>query len=217
MHKKLITACISLVVLGAFIVLPATAMASPVMTTSKGVAAPVGTKYRGTTIGPTKMTINGGGVIECSAGVNSGTLTKNTGTQIEGEIETLEVSGTGSGGDCTSSLGNFKVTTNAGNGVPYCMRSTKLGQLEIRGGRCSEVVRPITYLVDFTGLVSCGYERLTAITATYTTSPNDATATQSEVAFNSEAGNSIFCPTGVKLDASMTLEESATSEPAFVS
>jgi hypothetical protein len=219
MHRKLRAACVPLCAFAALIILPAVASGSPVMTTSKGAIAPVGTKYKGTTIGPTRMTAGGGVVLECSAGVNSGVLTKNTGTQIEGEIETLEVSGTGPGGDCTSSLGNFKVTTNVGNGVPYCMSATKGSDtLSIRGGSCSSAARPITYLVDMTSLgISCGYERTTAITASFTTSPSDATATQSEVEFKSEAGNSFFCPTGVKLDAAMTLEEVATSEPAFVS
>lgn len=218
MHKKPLMACVSLLAFAAFTVLPAVASASPVMTTSTGAVAPVGTTYKGITIGATKMTA-GSITLECSAGVNSGVLTKNTGTEIQGEIKTLELSGTGTGGDCTSSLGVFKVTTTAGNGVPYCMKNIKgTDNLEIRGGACTAAARPITYSLDFTSMgLTCNYERATPITAPFTTAPNDATATQSGVEFKAEAGNSFFCPQEAKLDASLTMVETATGQPAFVS
>jgi hypothetical protein len=218
MHRNLLKACVPLLAVAAFIVLPATASASPALTSPLGTLAPVGTKFKGTTIGATRMTM-GSVTLECTSGANSGVLLKNTGTFIEGEIQTLEVSGTAAGGDCTSALGDFKVTTSPGNGLPYCMRTTKTAdQLEIRGGSCSSAARPITYLIDFTSSgVSCDYERSTGIMATFTTTPNDATATQSEVAFSLAAGSSFFCPTSAKLDASITLENFSTGEPAYVS
>jgi hypothetical protein len=216
MQRKLSVACASLLGLAAFLVLSAAASASPVMTTSSGTVAPVGTTYKGITIGPTKLTTSAF-TLECSAGVNSGVLTKNTGTEIQGEIKTLEVSGTGVSGDCTSTLGAFKVTTTAGNGVPYCMTNVpKTDTLSIRGGSCSSAARPITYLIDFTSGFTCAYQREAAITAPFTTFPSDATATQSEVEFKLESGG-FQCPSVAKLDASMTLVETATGQPAYVS
>jgi hypothetical protein len=216
MHRKLLMSCVSLLVLTGLLGLPGMASASPVMTTSKGAVAPVGTQYKGITIGATVMTV--GFNLQCTAGVNSGVLTKNTGTEIQGEIKTLELSGTGAGGDCTSVLGDFKVTTTAGNGVPYCMTTVpKTDNLSIRGGSCSGPARSITYRLDFTGGFTCNYERESPITAPFTTSPTDATATQAEVEFKGEAGNGFQCPQAAKLDASLTLVETATGGQAFVS
>jgi hypothetical protein len=209
-------ACASLLGLAAFIVLPAAASASPVMTTSSGTVAPVGTTYKGITIGATIMT-TGAFNITCSTGMNSGVLKKNTGTFIEGEIKTLELGGTGAGGDCTSALGDFKLTTTVGNGLPYCMKTTKVAdQLEIRGGSCESAARPITYLMDVTGGFTCAYQREAPILATFTTFPSDATATQSEVEFKLESG-SFLCPSVAKLDASMTLIETVSGKAAYVS
>jgi len=219
MRRKLLVTPAALLAFAAFIVLPAVASASPALTSPLGTLAPVGTKFKGTTIGATKMTLSNGATLECTAGVNSGVLLKNTGTFIEGEIQTLEVSGTAAGGDCTSSMGSFKVTTTPGNGLPYCMKTAKTAdQLEIRGGSCSSAARPITYLVDFTSLgVACDYERSTPILATFTTAPTDATATENEVLFKLAAGSSFVCPAEAKLDASMTLENSSTGAAAYVS
>lgn len=220
MCRKRLALRLPLLAFAALFVLPSVSSASPVLTSPLGTPATVGTKFKSTTIGSTVFTTALGN-LECTKGLNTGTLLKNTGTEIEGEIESLEITGDGPGGACTSSfLGNFTVTTKVTNGVPYCMKAGgKLPSdtLELRGGSCSGASRPMAFTMDTSSVGSCTYERKSPVTATFTTAPEDATATATGVELVKVSGSG-FCPGSAKLDTSLTLEKvSEKAEPAYVS
>ena len=241
MSKKLITACLGLLALAAFI-LPATASASPQITHPTGTRLdPTGktctTGLSGicitaTQLGVSKFTNGAGEVLtECSSASMTGALQTNSGTLVTGTIHSTTFSGTAAEGKCTK-LGGVRVTTNVGaNGTPWCVRADNTmnaDEFQVRGGACSEESRPITFTMD-TGLgVSCGYSRTAAIKGTFTTdSTGDAIlsltgggATGSEdTEFSREAGESILCPAAGRLDMEFTLETdtTASNDPLYIS
>src|SRR4051812_13995002 len=137
MSKKLITACLALVALAAF-VLPAVASASPVIThptadrldpTIGGCTSVAGTIcLTGTGVSSTKILSDPAEgttattLFECSKSTVTGYLTKNNGTEIEATIHTATFEGTGNvitGGpmhECSGfgAFGNMTPTTNGG-------------------------------------------------------------------------------------------------------
>jgi len=217
MSKKLMTGLLALIALAAM-ALPAVASASPelVETTSGGVShrLATGVAIRGTNVGVTKMTdASGNTLVECTTAQMDGTLNTNTGTDIAGTINTATFSGTGTGGVCTGFFGsNATVTTNVGNGTPWCLSAGgKLGSdvFSLRGNGCASAIRSITFVLD-TSFGQCKYERpaSTAVTGTFVTdsSGQEATATTTKSEFPAEAGNPFGCPTVGYLDMTFRLE-----------
>jgi hypothetical protein len=158
-------------------------------------------------------------------------LTKNSSNTVEGNIESSEFSGTGAGTDCTSSFGDIRITTNIGNGTPWCLRSDELmanDEFQVIGGECGGVKRSITLRLDVTLGFTCNYvsasggKETTTIKGTYTTdtSPenSDLRLHIRDPEFIGEVGDSFVCP--VKLFAFFTwaLEtDSVTAEPLWAS
>jgi len=213
MSKKLITACLGLFALAAF-VLPAMASASPVLTHPTGTALqPVfeGAKSKNCAEGGTCITATNVGetffmsdlsqatqtvIAQCSKAVITGSLTKNNGTEIEGDITTATFSGSGAESinsmtECTG-IANLGVTANGKHAVktggalektdneevssatPWCLAASgATDTFTVRGGTCSEASRKITFILDSTfskGVsTECKYERTAAIQGTYTT------------------------------------------------
>ena len=212
MRSKLIVACMALVAFAAF-VLPATASATT-LTNAKGETVAPGTLLTSSNTGSTIFKGSFGSV-ECSTAHLTGPLFKNDPT-VEGTINSASFTGTGTGGDCTSTLGAVKVTTSgAFNGTPWCVRA--LGdELQIRGNSCDKAARSITYVLDFTNVfgspISCAYERTTAtgpVKGTHTTNPLDAAgtvATGANSEFKIETGQSGFCPASGSLEMTFDLE-----------
>lgn len=235
MSKKLIPICMTMAAFAA-LVLPTAAAASPVLTSSKGGSAvAVGTKITGTNIGTSRFKSDDGSttLTECSTTVVTGELTKNNGTQIEGNITTVTSSGTGSGfngmNECTSGVfGNFIVTTNGGgvdgenveNGTPWCLRSGSEDTGTLRGGKCSEAARNITMIVDSTTVGECKYSRATPIQGTFTTE-SSGDAIVNVVPANStvaKTSGGILCPSSGTFEVSYTIEaDSPEVKPLYIS
>jgi hypothetical protein len=231
MSKKLITACMALVALAAF-ALPAVASATndPDLTHPTGTLLATGKKIVGTNIGITKF-IAGETTVECNKDVLTGTLTKNNGSEVEGTIETASFKGTASSERCTSGLGPVTVTTNVGNGTPWCVRSTPAmvtDEVQIRGNGCANAARSITFVLHiatFLGTIECKYERTTGtgpIKGTYTTDEPTSDAIihigTAGSAFAGEVTNSGACPASGSLEMSITLETDAVAtEPLYFS
>jgi hypothetical protein len=213
-----------LVVLGAFTA-PATASASPVLgETSNGLFTPLatGANIKGTNVGEMLWTNSTGGVLtRCTTATWTGQVTKNSGTEIEVDITSASMTGSGSEGRCTETFGNTVITTTvieggAAHGLPWCLRANNQmepDEFQIRGGKCSEASRDIRFVKDVLGGTECEYQRTTAIPGTFTTdtSGQDAVLTISKQKFIRIRGSVLVCPSEKFLDWTFTLETDTES------
>lgn len=219
---KLLKACIALAAFAAIFVVPSVASASPELT------APTGTTYSGniiatnvahsTTSEITKM-VTAIGNIECATATLTGEVETNSGTHIAGNITTAEFFGKPGvkphGAHCFGGFGgNTTVTPNhtvnpEHNGVkslPWCVTANELNdKFSVRGGKCSEIARPLTFTLHTASVGSCGYEKA-SVTGTYTTHPADAILTIENQEFKKITGGA-FCPGSGKLTMAFTLTE----------
>jgi len=203
MHKKLIMACMAIAAFAAFVVAPV-ASASPVLTHNPAAptAVAAGSSITGTnTIHKGEAgeeTVNavftGGFNVTCAEASLAGTLTKNNGTEIKGEIPVGGAKYTGkAGADCTSALGNVTATVNS----KLCLESQAepVNTFKITGCGAN-----VTFSLAITGSVTCKYEAA-SITATFTTGQSaDGVIHITEQPAKGEATNSFLCPSEGKLD-----------------
>ena len=206
MSKKIIMACMALVALAAF-ALPAAASAAndPQLTHPTGTLLAAGAKITGTQVGPSALySTSGTKELECSKGTMTGTLIKNTGGTVEGEVTKAEFGGTGAQAageplpECTG-LGFFTTNTSVTvNSVPWCLKSTPLmaeDEFQVSGGKCGAAATKISFTLLPTGFGECTYTSTqTAIKGTYTTdTTGDAilkvTKTNTNAGFSKTAGN----------------------------
>jgi hypothetical protein len=222
MSKKLMTGLLALVALAAM-ALPAAASASPELgeTTAGGVWDKLekGIKIQATSLETSKMTSPEGTTLtECATATMTGELYENSGTSIKGNI-TSAVFSNGGGEPCTALFGGTaNVTTNVGNGVPWCIQSTKTAdQVEIRGGLCSAAARSITFVLDTSAFGECSYNSTTFPTGTFTThsSGQDAIVTLTKAGLWKKEAGSPFCPSEANLDMRFTLETDGTNIPIY--
>lgn len=208
-----------------------------------------------TNIGGSKLETDPGGTTapsvlsECSTTKLTGYLEKNTGSVIEGTIHTATSSGTGTAvngmNECTGvsgTIGNILPTLNGGgvdgenitNGTPLCVKSGVNDTGTLRGGKCTEAARKITFILDATKLFEptkfneCKYERGNPFEGTFTTDttgeaivsvkPGTTEAEKAKSTIKGEVGNSIECPATGTLEVAYTLEtDTATAEPLYIS
>jgi|SRR5215218_8213511 len=202
MHKKLITACLALVAFAAMAVVPALASASPVLTNGS-TAVTTGTKIIGKNTGNTKFTTSLG-TVECTNAKMTGTLTTNSGTSIEGNIETAEFNN-GVGNPCTTSfLGNVTVTPKK---LPWCLKAKSTftaDTFQLSSGACAGG-GTMEFTLDSTTVGECTYVSTGTppITGTFTTGTGTL-KTEKQGAFTKSAGGS-FCPSGGELDMTFDL------------
>jgi hypothetical protein len=237
MQQKLFTACSALAAFAAFVVLPATASAvnKPVITETTATVLANGARITSTNIGEIFLRETSSEtskvLTSCNKGNFTGTLIRNEHNTVEADIESSEFSGTGANGDCTSSFGDIKVTTNVGSGTPWCLRSDELmanDEVQAIGGECGGVKRAVTFRLDVTLGFNCNYvsatggKESTTVRGTYTT---DTSPENSDLIvhikgqeFIGEGGNSIFCPAKGFLFFSSTFEtDEATAHPLYAS
>ena len=239
MSKKLITAALALVALAA-LALPAVSSATndPDLTHPTGTLMGVHLNASKTcaqepagcidahSLGVINLTDSSGNLLtQCTNSTFTGRLTKNDGSNVEGDIESSTFTGSGEGGKCTAIFGQFTVDTNIGaNGTPWCLRSTSsmnTHEVQVRGGKCSEEAHAITFVLTGPGF-NCRYTRASAIIGSYTThSTGDAIITIPAGAaseFTKEPESGILCPNAGRLEASWTLEtDTVNTEPLYIS
>lgn len=227
---KLIKACIAMAAFAALFVVPSVASALPELTHPTGTRAPVGTLITATNVEHTgtskilKMTIPGfEQPVECATATLTGELTSNTGNHIAGNITTAEFYGKPGeathGVHCTGPLGNVTVTpshsTNpchtptggsAHCSLPWCVTATgEKTEFTVRGGKCSEAARPITFTLHTALLGACSYQKA-SVTGTFTRHPADAIMTITNQNFTRlTTTGSAFCPGEGALDMAFTL------------
>lgn len=231
MRTKLTMACMALAAFAAFVVLPATASATndPLLTHPTGTAIPVGSNILATQVGVSKLTNTetNSTQLECTTAELTGTLLKNSGGTVEGEITATTFGGTGGQAvgephtECTGSFANASVTPK----VPMCIKSTplmKTDEVQILGGKCG-AAEAVTFTIAPTGLAPCVYDSTTnALVATYKTHPEDGLVTvDNTVATNgfSKTSGSFFCPASSHLDLTVTLETDTnkSADPIYIS
>jgi hypothetical protein len=195
MYKKLMMACMAIAAFAAFVIAPA-ASASPVLTETKepnvpsGIAVPTGVSITGKNTGETVFT--GAFNVRCTVAHMTGTLTTNSGSSIKGTIPVggAQFTGTGAGEDCTSALGNVKVTVNS----ELCLE-TVAGTDTVKTTGCGAA--PVVFTLEVTGTGPCKYST-EKVTGTYTTNADAAVTVSEQESKKSEGG--IFCPSSGKLD-----------------
>lgn len=195
----------------------------PKLTFPTGTLLASGSTLKATNVGNITYTDTAGtsNLFNCSSGQWTGTVRRNSGTEVEADIETASLSGTGSSGTCTYPYGNIRWTfTPFANGLPWCVRATSAmasDEFQMRGGKCSEASRPMRVLWESVteAETECVYERSSTspIPASYTTHPEDASVAISEAEF-SRASGSTACPGSLKLDSTFTFERDNTPEAA---
>jgi hypothetical protein len=236
MKRKLLVVRVTLAVLAACALVPAIAAATndPDLTFPTGTMLATGGKFKGTNVtsGPIFTSNSGAALLECSKQESTGTLTKNNGSEVEADIESLTVSGTGPEGRCTGT-GVLPATDwifNPGtNGLPWCLKSTptmKDDEVQIRGGSCSAASRPmrliqLTTIETFekpTDVIECVYERTAAITGSYSTDPEDALLNMTGAEWIKTAGG-VACAVAWTIDFKfLTLErDEAPASPFYIS
>jgi hypothetical protein len=171
MSKKLMTGLLALVAFAA-LALPAVASASPELgeTNPSWVTLTKGAKIEGTSLTTSKMTSPGGAVLtECSTATMAGELFENTGTSIKGTISTATFTNAGGAACSTFFGGTATVTTNVGNGTPWCLQSAKEDKFEVKGGACGGVARSITFVLDTSTAGVCKYNSSVFPVGSFTT------------------------------------------------
>ncbi|HWN73074.1 MAG TPA: hypothetical protein VNN15_04620, partial [Solirubrobacterales bacterium] len=162
MHKKLMMACMAIAAFAAFVIAPA-ASATPVLTDPLGTPLGVGASITGKSSSTTFTGSNGVNVV-CNNADIPGTVTVNNGSLIEGNTpkEAAKFTGTGTSGDCTSSLGSVGVTVNS----ELCFKTVKgTDNVEVTGCGANEV----TFTLNVTGVTSCAYKGNVTSGATFKT------------------------------------------------
>lgn len=228
---KLVKACIVMAAFAAVFVLPSVASAtSPTLfqTTAGGVndLIPVGTSIIATNVahtGESTTTIMKTplGNVECETATLTGEVTTNAGGLIQGNIETAEFLGKpkssphsekcagGFGGDTrVTPTHTLNPVHNGVGSLPWCITvEGNKDVFSVRGGKCSEVARPLTFTLHTTTVGSCSYERKEPLTGTYTTHPADlvATVTGGEEAKFTRVTGTAFCPASGELFMAFTL------------
>ncbi len=196
----------------------------PTVTFPEGTKLATGAKLRGHTVGEITLTdLNGNTLLHCQSGETAGTLTKNSGTEIEMSVESASYTGTGTGKGCTNSFsGDLEWTFNsATNGLPWCLRATSAmasDEFQIRGNSCAGESRPIRIVTDSLVGTLCAYERKAAITGTYATHPEDAILNLKDTGLVEKEPRKAECADETQMEASFTLErDEAGTKPIYIS
>ena len=188
MHKKFMLACMAIAAFAAFVIAPA-ASASPVLT-SNGTAVPVGASITATNTGETLFT--GTFNVKCDHVHLTGTVTKNSGTQIKGTIPVgwAKFNGTGTNTDCTSFFGPTAVTVTS----ELCVETVE-GSDSVKTTGCGG---NIVFDLQVTGLGVCKYETA-SVTGSFETNAG-AKVSVSEQPASLKEGSGFTCPSEGKLD-----------------
>jgi hypothetical protein len=211
----------ALLILG-FVVLPATAFASPRLETSLGTVVPAGTALKAQNVGENLWT-NSLGTQACPKGELTGKVIGNSGTKIEITVESLIFSGTEFSSACTTPISQkFRPTAL----TAWCLQSTSLGAWTIKGSACGSLPTPVKMIKDiyewretepevlqFDLVGECKYERkeLTGTNNTGT-APLTLKTTSGQNFIRTSGIISLLCPELESLDLTFKLQTSAGGE-----
>jgi len=205
---------------------PTMATASPVLTYPKGTRLATGSLLQITNIGVAVFT-ESEWRLECPTAHVKGKLVTNTGTAVEIELSSFEMSGLGAGEDCRQDR-NKEGSTEIGasvhvtySGLPWCFRATSqmsADSFDIKAAHCGEIVKNnVTLVFNYTGLKECKYE-ISSIQGTFTTEATGDAILTMKPELKGEASNSFLCQSSMPSETAMTLErDSLLAEPVYFS
>jgi len=216
MSKKPITASMALIALAAF-VLPAYASATnDPQLLSGGTVVPVGTSIVGTAA-EAKFTNTEGtsSLTTCSKAKLTGSLTKNSGGTVEGEIPngssifegTGATSSHNSKPECTGSFGNSYVTVT----TVLCIKSDPTmveDEFQVLGAACGSTGK-LKFIIGSTTAGACEYEATGNVKGTFTTGGTEGSLTTRDTSEGSGAtkiSGGFLCPTSGALKMTFTIE-----------
>jgi len=195
----------------------------PTLTFPTGTILGTGNAVRAHNISSIKLTSTSGTTLtECTGGSTTGTVTKNTGAEVEIDIESASFTGTDTEEGCAYSFtgGTRWTFGSATNGLPWCLRasaSMASDEFQIRGNSCAGESRPIRIIADTQVNSFCIYERKAAIDGTYTTHPEDAKLTFNHTTLLEAEPRKEACADETQMDASFTLErDEAGTHPVYI-
>ena len=219
MHRKILGICAALVALGAFAIAPSMASAITLQDTEGGLTTKVevGKKVVALTDPGTIAKFSAGINVECNENILTGSVHKNDGIESQITIEAAwfqsnladapnektECWAPSTGQTVTVTIPDL---TNSGGKLHWCIRSIpNKDEWEVWGNNCTTdpTTGKFTFILDFTGGITCSYERTTPIKGTFTTVKEHQSMTLSHpgAEFKTDTSSSIFCP------ASGTLSE----------
>lgn len=202
MHKKLMMAYMAIAAFAALVVAPA---ASATNLTENGVTISSGASVKATNVGNTLFSA-GELTTTCTAATFSGTIVKDSGGQIIAEVQAGNPSftGTGTSGDCTSPLGNVKLTVNS----KLCLEFASVDSGQFNG--CSGF---LTITLNVTNIVTCTYDRL-ELTGFITTGATGDAAFSPGGGLSRDSGG-FFCPNSGTLTMTVDLTTTNGTTLAF--
>jgi hypothetical protein len=198
MYKRILATVIGLL---AFAAVPAMASASPVLT-ENGVPVSTGAKILATNSGNITLT-SSIGTVTCTKSQMTGTVKTNSGSTIQGQIETASFTGSASENRCSSTFPfnpTFKVTPE---NLPWCIHTGGGDAFTVSGGACGGTAKNLRFTLSSV-LGNCTYERA-AVAGTYVTNETPVTLkVGSGQTFTRVSGS--ICPETGTLAGGWTLE-----------
>ena len=211
MQKKIIAACVSLVAFAAVAVMPAVASATVGLTEPANTRLAVGALVEATNTESIVFVSNLGDVT-CTKSTLTGDVKENTTTSVRVTI-TKATFTNNEGGQCTSSFGNWTVTTEIAK-VDWCITSTETGKWHLQANACGNTGTALNFTLEnaFTG--ECKYTRSHAtgpVRGTYTSGGNTLSITNTVAGSGFVKSSGGFaCPSEGTLRGAYTLETDET-------
>ncbi|HWN72283.1 MAG TPA: hypothetical protein VNN15_00585 [Solirubrobacterales bacterium] len=192
----------------AFVIAP---VASAATLTENGVAVKVGEKLIATNTGVTKFT--GSVIVTCSTAHLTGELKENTNGHIKGEVlaANAKFTGTGTSGDCTTSLSGTSARVEVNRNL--CLTISK-GSDTIVTDACGARIQ---FTLELTGLEKCKYEQEElSISSTFETNVSPVSTTLTEKGKSKLiSGSEFFCPKTGTLDMTFDLYTDVAEDTKF--
>lgn len=215
MSQKVITSFMAVVAFAVF-ALPATAFAAnnPQLMSS-GTVVPAGTSIVGTAMNTEFTSTAGGNLVTCSSAKLMGTVKKNSGGTVEGELSNESASFEGTGAvssdnglpECTATFGNAFITVT----TALCVKADSTmaeDEFQVTGAACGSTGKA-KFIIGSTTAGECEYESTGNIKGTYTTGGTEAklsTIDTSEGSGSKLIKGGFLCPTSGALKMTFTLE-----------
>jgi hypothetical protein len=221
MPRKLLTSVSSLAALAAFVVVPVTASASPVLTETLANVVPVGAKIEAANTVTIAFTSTP--EIRCDTSTLTGEVVTNSGTLFEITVTKATFEDHGSN-PCTNVAGGDATVTTEIATTDWCIKSVGGGtdKFALSGGKCGGKAVALNFSLDI-GAMTCTYSRGASepVEGTFSTGPGPIDTEGAVFTFTNQVfkktGGGGFCPTDGKLDGAYDIKTDNSLVSIFIS